>query len=65
MSLLLLPLKAGNTSFIDVCNQSPITLPKMQSHKSLTLYWRSSSEWGSDLVASSLANKGCQYVGYA
>jgi len=64
-SLLFWPLKAANTSFMDVCNQSPLRLPKMQSQKLLTLRWYSISEWGSDHVTFSFAYKWCQYSGYA
>jgi len=51
MSLLLLPIKAANISLMDVCNQSELTLPKMQSSKSSTLHWRSLQGWGSYHVA--------------
>jgi len=32
-----LPIKAANSEFMDVCDYSPIGLPKMQVQKSLTL----------------------------
>jgi len=37
----------------------------MQTQKSLTLSWRSNSQWGSDRVACWFAHKGSQYNGYA
>jgi len=64
VSLLFLPQKAPNTSLMDVFNQSPLRLPNMESQKSLSLGWCLYSEWGSDLVAVSVAYKGCQYVSY-
>jgi len=64
VSLLLLTWKAANTSFMNGCNQSPLGLHKMHSQKSLTLHWRSFSEWDNHRVVYSVAKKGCQYVGY-
>ena len=37
----------------------------MQDEESSTLGWRSFSESGSNRVAFSFANQGCQYIGYA
>jgi len=37
--LLFLPVKAANTWLIDVSNQSPVRLPKIQDQKLLTLHW--------------------------
>jgi len=65
MSLLFLPLKAANTSFIDIYSQLPLRLPMMQTQKSLTLRWLSISQWGSDHVSPCFVCKGGQYVGYA
>jgi len=45
-------------------NQSPLRLHMMHSQKSLTLRWRSFSEWGSDRVVYCFAKEGCQYIGY-
>jgi len=56
--------KAANTSFMNGCNQSSPRLPKMDTEKLLMLCWRSFSEWGSDCVVYSFAQKGCQCVGY-
>ena len=64
VSLLLLPQRAANASFMNVCNQSPLKLHEMESQTSFTLCCHSFSEWGSDCVAFSSANEGCQYVGY-
>jgi len=50
-SRLFLPLKAANTSFMDVCNQSPVRLPKMQDQKSLVLSWCTFSGWGRERIA--------------
>jgi len=33
-----LPIKAANSRYIDVCDHSPIRLPKMRDPKSLTLH---------------------------
>jgi len=38
-----LPLKASNTLFMTVCNQSPPRLPRIHDQQSLTLRWRSFS----------------------
>ena len=40
-------------------------LPYLQDQKSLTLRWRSVSEWGSDRVAICFVNYNCQQVGFA
>jgi len=64
ISLLFLPLNAANTSFMNVSNQSPHRLPKMQSQKSSTLCWHSFSECGWQRVAIVSASKGSQYVIY-
>jgi len=60
--LLFLIRKAGNTSFMNGCNQSAVRLPKMHSQQSLTLRWSSFSEGGSDHVLYSFTQKGSQYA---
>jgi len=49
---------------MDACDQEPLILPQMQNQKSLTLHWRSSSEWGREHVTMFLAYKGSQYLVY-
>ena len=56
--------KAGNTSFMNGCNQSAVRLPKMHSQESLTLRGSSFSEGGSVGVHYSFAKKGRQYTRY-
>jgi len=58
------PVKAANSRYLDVCDHSPIRSPKMQDQKSLTLRWRSFSEWGRECVTSSLAYRGSRYIIY-
>jgi len=58
----ILPIQAANTSIVVKCRRTAIVLYKMQHTKSLTLCWRSFSDWGCDHVAFSFAHKGCQYV---
>ena len=63
-SLTILPIKAANTSIIDnSCTTAP-GWHKIQHPKSLTLCWRSFSDWGCDHVAFSFAHKGGHYVDY-
>jgi len=61
---LLLPPKAANTWLRDVCNQSPVGLPKMQDHKCLTLCWRWFSGYGREPVAIVFAPEGSPYPIY-
>jgi len=56
------PIKAANTSIMGKCRSTALGLYKMQHTKSLTLCWRSFSDWGCDYVAISFAHNGCQYV---
>jgi len=65
LSLWVLPLKAGNISLMDVCNQSELCLHKMQSKKLLTSHWRAFTDWHGDCVAVTSATKCCQYIAYA
>jgi len=58
MWLSLLPIEAAYTPFITGCNQSPLTLPKMQDPQLLTLCWCSFWEWGREHVAHPFAFKG-------
>jgi len=57
MSLPLVPLKAANTSFMTICNQSPLRLPKMQDQISLTLRWPSYPGWAWECVSPFLIRK--------
>ena len=59
-----LPMKAANSRYIDVCDHSPIRLPKMQDQKLLMLHWRSFSEWGRKNVTFFFAYKGSLYLIY-
>ena len=59
MMLIFLTWKAANTSFGNGCNPLRLRLPNMQSQKSLTLRWRSFSQWGSDHVGYYFAKKEC------
>jgi len=61
MSLVFLPLKVTNTSFMNVYNKSAVRLPKMLHPKLMILCWRSVSGWGRERVAILLASKSCQY----
>ena len=57
--LLFLHLKTASISFMDVCNQLPLRLPKMESQSLLTHHWHSFLKWGSYSVAFPIAYKGC------
>ena len=59
-----LPIKASNSWYIDVCDHSPVGLPKVQEQKLLTLCWRSFSEWGRECVTFSFAYKCSLYLIY-
>jgi hypothetical protein len=59
-----LPIKAANSRYMDVCDQSQIRLPKIQVQKSLTLCWRSFSEWGRECVTFSFAYNCSLYLIY-
>jgi len=58
----ILPVKAANTSIMDKCHGTAFGLHKMQPTKSLTLCWRSFSDWGSDHIVVAFIQNGCQYV---
>jgi len=64
LTLTILRIMAANTSIMDKSCSTTLGLHKMQHPKSLTLCWRSFSEWGCDHVAVSFAHQGCQYVEY-
>jgi len=63
--LLRLTLKAAHTSFMDCCNQSPLSNPKMESQKFLMLSWHLFPEWGNDRVTVIFANKRSHYIHFA
>jgi len=67
ISQLFLPMTAANAMFLDEYDRegAPDRLPKMQDQTSLTLHWRSISEWGMECVAFSFAYNGSQYIHYA
>ena len=60
----ILPIKAANTSIMDKCRSRALGLNKMQHTKSLTLCWRSFSEWGCDHVVITIAQNSCRYDDY-
>jgi hypothetical protein len=60
----LLPLRTPNTSFMDLFNQLPNKLPKIQWQNELTLHWHSFTEWGTDCIAFPCAYWSYQYIGY-
>jgi len=60
----ILPIKAANTSIMGQWRSTSLGLYKMQHPKSLTLCWRSFSNWGCDHVALSFAHNGCHYDDY-
>ena len=49
---------------MDNSEEIAFQLPYVQDQKSLTLRWRSFSEWGSDRIACPFAYKDCQFIGY-
>jgi hypothetical protein len=62
VSLSLLHIKAAYTSFMNVCIQLPLRLPKVQDQKSLTCCWLSFSGWGWERFSLVFVYKGCQYI---
>jgi len=62
MLLVFVPLKAANNSFMNVCNQSHVRIPKMQDQKSLPHHCRSVSGWGRQRVAFVFATQGSQHL---
>jgi len=65
VSLSVFPIKTANTFILNGRSQISTELPYLQDQKSLTLRWRSFSEWDSDRVAICFANKDCEHVGFA
>jgi len=62
VSLSLLHIKAAYTSFMNVCIQLPLRLPKVQDQKSLTRGWLSFSGWGRERFSLVFDYKGGQYI---
>ena len=60
----ILPIQAANTSIMGICPSTALGLYMMQHPKSLTLCWRSFSDWGCDHVAISFVHNSCHYVDY-
>jgi len=61
VSLSCFPIKAANTLIIYRNNHIAYDLPNLQYQKSLTLRWRSISQWGGELEARSFAYSASQY----
>jgi len=53
----LLPIKATDTSFMSLCDQSPCRLTMMQSQTLLKLHWHSFSQWDSECATFPFACK--------
>jgi hypothetical protein len=62
VSLSLVLIKAAYTSFMNVCIQLPLRLPKIQDQKSLTCHWLSFPGWGRERFALVSNYKGGQYI---
>ena len=62
VSLPLLPIKAANTSSINVGNQSPLRLPKMHNQQWLTLWWCCLRWCGRQPVSPHFDYEGGQYT---
>jgi len=62
VSLSLLFINAAYTSFMKVCIQLPLRLPKMQDQKSLTHCWLSFSGWGRERFSLVFDYKCGQYI---
>ena len=60
----ILPINAANTSIMHKCHSTGLGLYKVQHTKSLTLCWRSFSEWGCDHDAITFVQNSCQYDDY-
>jgi len=58
----LLPIEEANTSFMNVCNQSPLSVPKLQYQKLLMLHWGLFPGWGREHVSQFFDYKGGQYM---
>ena len=57
-----LPIKAAISVFMDVCDQAPLIILKMQDQISLTLCWRSFSGCGWECEYACLAHQGGWHV---
>ena len=62
VSLSLSHIKAAYTSFMNVCIQLPLRLPKVQDQQSLTCRWLSFSGWGREQLSLVFDFKGGQYI---
>jgi hypothetical protein len=58
----IMPIKAANTSIMGKWCGTALELCKMQHTKSLTLCWRSFSDWACNHVTMSFAHNGGQYI---
>jgi len=58
LSQSILSIRAATHSFMTVCNQLAVGLPRTHDQISLTLRWRSISRWRRERVALMFANKG-------
>jgi len=64
VSLLFLHLKVANTSFMNVCNQMPVRLPKMLDQKLLSLLWHWFLGGGRECITVLVPSNSCQYLIY-
>jgi len=62
VSLSLSPIQVAYTSFIIVCNQLPLSLPKMPDQILLTLHWLSFWGWGRGCISLVFDYKGSKYI---
>ena len=62
ISFAYLLIKTTNHLFMEMCDQAPLWLPKIQNHQLLTIRWRSFSGWGWERLSTCLLYKGCQYI---
>jgi len=60
----ILLIKAANTLIMHKCRNTALGLYEVQHTESLTLCWRSFSEWGCDHVAITFAQHSSQYDNY-
>ena len=64
VSLSLLSIKAANSLIMYSNDQMVFELPDLQDQNSITLCWRSLSEWGRECVAPTFAYAAIQYLIY-
>jgi len=62
VSHIVLHIKAANTSFMNIYNQLPLRLPKVEDQKSSTRRWLSLSGWGREWFLLVFNHKGGQYI---